>query len=281
MRTKNWLLCLVIALAVVGCGRDDDAPVAAPGPAGDPQAGQMEAPAEVDDVDVPPTLDDVMEREPRYVVGISYPPEARQYPGLAVELDAFARAARAELEQAVAGLGEGRPTAPYDLALHFSMLVETPQVVAVAADGSSYTGGAHGNPLVARFVWLPGQERMLTAQELIDDSDGWRALSDLVREELHAELFQRVDAEDLEPQVRSQQMRSGGRMIDEGSAPEPANFTEFEPVMGPDGRISALRFIFPPYQVGPYSDGTRSVAVPAQVLLPHVADDYRGLFAGG
>ena len=51
--------------------------------------------------------------------------------------------------------------------------------------------------------------------------------------------------------------------------------------MAADGRIQALRFVFPPYQVGPYSDGTQSVVVPAEVLLPHVADDYRRLFTAG
>ena len=45
-----------------------------------------------------------------------------------------------------------------------------------------------------------------------------------------------------------------------------------------NGRITALRFVFPPYQVGPYSDGTQTVDVPAAVLLPHVAADYRELF---
>jgi hypothetical protein len=48
-----------------------------------------------------------------------------------------------------------------------------------------------------------------------------------------------------------------------------------------DGRLRALRFVFPPYQVGPYSDGVQTVEVPASVLLPHVAAEYRGLFAAG
>ena len=43
----------------------------------------------------------------------------------------------------------------------------------------------------------------------------------------------------------------------------------------------ALRFVFPPYQVGPYSDGTQTVEVPSSVLLPLLAPPERGLFAGG
>ena len=72
-----------------------------------------------------------------------------------------------------------------------------------------------------------------------------------------------------------------GEMIADGTAPKAANFARFEPVVDADGRIRALRFVFPPYQVGPYSDGTRTADVPAAVLLPVLAPEYRRLFRGG
>ena len=53
------------------------------------------------------------------------------------------------------------------------------------------------------------------------------------------------------------------------------------PIAGEGGRLSGLRFVFPPYQVGPYSDGTQTVDVPASLLAPHVAPAYAGLFAKG
>ena len=46
-------------------------------------------------------------------------------------------------------------------------------------------------------------------------------------------------------------------------------------------KLAGLRFVFAPYQVGPYSDGTQTVEVPADVLLPHIAPAYRSLFVGG
>jgi len=52
-------------------------------------------------------------------------------------------------------------------------------------------------------------------------------------------------------------------------------------VLAADGRIAALRFVFAPYQVGPYADGTQTVDIPADVLLPKVAPAYRNLFSGG
>ena len=238
-------------------------------------------------VDAPATpaaavvLQDVVETRPDYIVGISYPKSASGHPELAQALKAYADAARGELMQAVAGLKGQKPTAPYDLSLQFTGLVDTPQVVAVAADGSSYTGGAHGNPLVARFVWLPQRQEMLKADALIADAAGWREISDASREQLMTALSQRLDADEVEGAERADQLKTGSGMIDAGTGPDPRNFAQFEPVMNAEGRIRAIRFVFPPYQVAPYVEGTRTVQIPARALLPHVAPAYRKLFQGG
>jgi len=160
-------------------------------------------------------------------------------------------------------------------------LLRTPQLVSWAADGSSYTGGAHGMPLLARFNWLPARNRMLTAEELVTDPAGWKAVSEYAREQLHTRLSQRIDGDASDPAERTRMMRSAGRMIDEGTAPEPAQFGQFEPLPGAGGKLRGLRFVFSPYQVGPYSDGVQTVDVPADVLMPYVAPEYRDLFEGG
>ena len=146
----------------------------------------------------------------------------------------------------------------------------------------SPAGGAHGSPLIARFVWLPAQNRLLRASDLIADPQGWTAISDYVREQLHAALSQRVDADDLTPAERADVVKNSTRMIDEGTEPDPADFALFEPMASPgNGKLAGLRFVFAPYQVGPYSDGTQTVEVPADVLLPHIAPAYKPLFVGG
>ncbi|MFL6592844.1 MAG: PdaC/SigV domain-containing protein [Luteimonas sp.] len=226
-------------------------------------------------------LRDVVERNPRYMIGISYPDVARRYPGLAAALKRYADAARSELMEAVSGMGEDKPASPYDLSLAFTEVLADPHLVAIAAEGSSYTGGAHSNPLVARFVWLPAEDRQLTASELVPDPQAWRDLSGYIREQLQTALSQRVDADKLPPEDRAEIVKGASRMIEEGTTPRPENFANFEPVLGTDGRIVALRFVFPPYQVGPYADGTQTVDVPADVLLPKIAPAYRRLFAGG
>jgi hypothetical protein len=272
---KLPILSALIALALTACNRGPApaAPTAAPAAtAPEPAAAAPAQPVELKDVAV---------SNERYVIGISYPPVARKYPGLAAHLKQYADAARAELIAAVDGLGNDKPRAPYDLSLSFNALVDTPRLVAIAADGSSYTGGAHGNPLIARFVWLPQENRLLTAKALVPQASGWKPISDYVREQLHTRLSERVDADELPPAQRAEMIRDAGKMIDEGSEAEADNFSQFEPVIGADGRLTALRFVFPPYQVGPYADGTQTVEVPASVLLPQVAPAYRRYFAGG
>lgn len=271
--TRYAGLVLLTLSVLAGCKREPDSPSAATdGPPATvaPPAPPVEALVE---------LKDVIETNERYVVGISYPATVNRHPGLAKVLSDYAQAQRAELMEAVEAFGNDKPTAPYELSLAFEQVVDTPEIVAVAADGSRYTGGAHGQPLIARFVWLPQQNARLTADALIPDTKGWQVVSDYVREQLHTAVVNRADEDELPPTDRAALIKSTFRMIDEGTEPEVGNFSEFVPVLDASGRITALRFVFPPYQVGPYADGTQTVDVPSALLLPHVAPAYAELFA--
>ncbi|TWI12073.1 DUF3298 domain-containing protein [Aerolutibacter ruishenii] len=265
------LIIPVFALALAACEREKPVPA--------PTAVATAEPAPV--TAAPPVgLQDVVESQPGYMVGITFPKSATRYPGLAADIKAYADAARAELVAAAQGRGgDGGAADLYDLSLTFTDVMETPDVVAVSADGSSYTGGAHGKPLLERFVWLPRQNRRLTAERLVPDAKNWKPLSDLVREQLHTALSQRLDADELTPEERAEVARSAGRMIDQGTTPNATSFRQFEPVPGPGGKLAGLKFVFPPYQVGPYSDGVQSVQLPASALLPLIAAEYRDLFA--
>ena len=116
------------------------------------------------------------------------------------------------------------------------------------------------------------------AAKLIPQPGDWRVVSSYAGEQLATALSQRVEASGYPPGERAQLLEGGLQMIEQGTAPESANFDQFEPVLDAEGRIVAIRFVFPPYQVGPYSEGAQSVEVPARVLLPVVAPGYRPLF---
>ncbi len=165
----------------------------------------------------PAELKDVIERDSRYVIGISYPPGLDRYPGLATAVRQYGDAARAELMQAVEGLGNDKPTAPYELSLAFQQVLDTPNIIAVAADGSRYTGGAHGEPLVARFVWLPVRNEMLTAQKLIVTREGWAGVGQYIATQLHDAAQKRTEADKLPPPDAEALLKNADKMIAEGS----------------------------------------------------------------
>lgn len=270
VRLSLLSLSLLAVLSVAACKREQPTPDPAPA---EPVA-TTEQPAAIE-------LTDVVEHNPRYLVGITYPPLANRYPGLAHAIKAYSDAARADLDEALEGIEELPESMIYSLALDYREVLDSPAFAAIAANGDLFTGGAHGNPLMGRWVWLPQRNEMLTAARLVPEDGAWDAIATYVRQQLSAALEQRVEEDNLEPAIRADVLRSGRRMIEEGTQPLAENFDEFEPVVDASGRLSALRFVFPPYQVGPYSDGVQTVEVPAAVLLPKVAPEYRELFVGG
>lgn len=279
------LLAMALLAGASGCDRGEvPAGASADAPALPTAQHSSDAPDTTTRIPERVVLEDVVEVDSDYVVGITYPASAMRYPALAAELKRYAEAARAELMRAVegrrsAGGAEG-DAAMYDLSISFSEILSTPSVVAYAADGSTYTGGAHGMPLLARFVWLPGHEQLLTSERLVPAQGGWESIAGHVRERLQSDLEQRVEGDGLPPEQRREVVQNATAMIDDGTVADPDNFAQFEPVADDDGRVRALRFVFPPYQVGPYSDGTQTVEIPAEVVLPHVAPEYRSLFEG-
>lgn len=268
--SRLFVAAMAATLFMAACDRDRPAPA----PSQPPTATRPPpAPVAVE-------LKDVIEQDPRFIVGITYPPGmAAKYPGLAEAMRAYTDQARATLDQALAKTDATKQVGPYDLTLTYTLLVDTSELVAVSAGGAVFTGGAHGEPLVARFVWLPRQNRLLTASALVPDPKGWTAISDYVREQLHAELSQRIDSDELPPAERAELMRTSGKMIDAGTKPTAEAFAMFEPVLAPEsGKLVALKFVFPPYQVGPYVDGERMIEVPTSVLRPHLSPEFAPMF---
>lgn len=269
------LIVTVLAAALMACTDKGDAPSAGAGANGQPDAVAASQAA-----DLP--LADVIERNQRFLIGITYPAVANQHPKLAAAIRRYADEARADLDEAVSLAGDGsQANMPYDLSLNFTEQMNKPEVVVIAADGSLYTGGAHGIPLIARFTYLPQEDRLLRPEDLIPDRAGWEAVSRYVRQQLSAQVASRLDEDDVSPEDRAAMQKSAMGMIEDGTEPEADNYAQFEPIPAADGKWFGLRFVFPPYQVGPYSDGTQSVEVPVPVLRAHLAPKYRAMFTGG
>ena len=223
-------------------------------------------------------LKDELETTSDHVIGISYPPGLARYPALAADAQRYAAQARRQVLDAVKQRPPSAQDGPYELSLEFKLKHESPTLVVLAVDGSAYTGGAHGTPLIQRWVWLPPQNRRLTAADLFPQPDSWQRIAGDVRTQLHTELEQRLEADKVAPGERAAALKSATALIEGGTEPDPTDFAVFEPVLDGDGKIMALRFIFPPYQVGTYAEGMRTVELPAARLVQEVAPTYRSLF---
>lgn len=231
---------------------------------------------------IPPTprtqLKDELETASDHIIGISYPAGLARYPGLAADAQRYAAQARQQVLDAIKQRPPKAQDGPYELSLEFKLMHESPAMVVLAVDGSAYTGGAHGTPLIQRWVWLPSQNHRLTAADLFPRADSWERIAGDVRSQLHTALEQRLDADKVTPAERAAAIKSASELIDGGTEPDASDFAVFEPVLAGDGKIAALRFIFPPYQVGTYADGMRTVELPAARLVQEVAPTYRSLF---
>jgi hypothetical protein len=266
-RSCRVALLLSASLALAACGEDASTP--APRASVKPPATSAEPRVE---------LKDVLETTPTHIIGISYPPGLSRYPGLAAQARRYAEDARASVVEAIREQPADAAEAPFELSLEFKLKHESPRMVVLAVDGSSYTGGAHGMPLIQRWVWLPPENRLLTAADLFPRPDSWKVISAEVRGQLGAELARRVEADGMEASKRAEAVRTAGAMLEGGAVARPEDFAMFEPVFNGGGKISALRFVFPPYQVGTYADGMHTVELPAARLVQHVAPAYRTLF---
>ncbi|GAB1595759.1 DUF3298 and DUF4163 domain-containing protein [Lysobacter sp. PAGU 2638] len=223
-------------------------------------------------------LKDVLDTTATHVIGISYPRGLAKYPGLAAEAQRYAALARQQVLDAAKQRPPDTAAGPYELSLEFQLKHESPEMVVLAVDGSAYTGGAHGVPMIQRWVWLPAHNRMLTAADLFPQAQSWQHIATDVRAQLHTELEQRLDADKVEPRERAAMLKSASAMIEGGTEPKPDDFAVFEPVLDHAGKITALRFVFPPYQVGPYSEGMHTVELPVSEFAQDIAPAYRPLF---
>ncbi|WP_147651242.1 hypothetical protein [Vulcaniibacterium gelatinicum] len=267
----RWIsLPVVIVVALAGCrGEGGKPPPAAGATPQDPPPQATVSP-----------LRDLAEHTPQYLLGITFPPSVTLPPGLAEALRRHAEAERARLLAAVARKPP-QQQGPYDLTLVFRVRHASPRFVVVAADGSRYVGGEASEPLIARFVWLPGEGRMLTVAELVPGAAGWEAIARLVRLELVAAFARRLAYDKVPPEQREALLKTARTEIETLVRPTPQAFAHFEPVFGPGERILALRFVFPPLRVEGYADAVQTAEVPAAVLWPHLAPAYRGWFEAG
>lgn len=227
----------------------------------------------------PVVLQDQVEHTPTYLLGITYPKGVALPPGLAQEIKAYADASRKRLVDAAAPHKAGDAGIPYDMSLEFRQV--SPQghgLIAIAADGSLYSGGAQGAPLIRRFLWDVQGGSLISSRELLNGDAGWVAISNSVRETLIGQIRTRMEDDKQAPEDIAKAIAQMQPIVESGTQPAASEFSEFEPMIDAQGKLIGLTFVFPPYQVAGYSDGIQRADVPLAVFQQYLNPRYRGLF---
>lgn len=174
--------------------------------------------------------------------------------------------------QALAAREEGFPfDRPWTLELKLHSLIDNEALVVLELQGAEYTGGAHGLPLLASFVYLPPPaDRIMAIEDWFADDAVWGRISEAAVAELVAQFSER---DGKAPDADAREWISGG------AGPDPANFALYRPVLDGQGLIQAFAITFQPYQVASYADGMPVIELPATLYFDALQERYRARFA--
>jgi hypothetical protein len=256
--SPRFVLCIVVSagLGLSACGRDQDHHSPAPAPTASAASAASAASSQLTDT----------ARSDKYRVAIHYPPLPATQAPLAEALRQFGDHAKRDFLTTFADPSQLPQTSsyPWTMTLDFTVVARTPDFVSVLAKGDSYTGGAHGNPILASFTYAIGEDRIVTLEDLFTDMPaGMQALSAAARADLQARL--------------GSGLGSDANWIDTGTVPSAANYQVFSVHPG-GGRADGLQLWFAPYQVASYADGTQTVMVPAAAFAAQLKPEYRAAF---
>ncbi len=166
---------------------------------------------------------------------------------------------------------------PWQLELELAKVVDSEALVVVQANGYQFQGGAHGLPLQASFVYLPISGEMMPINDWFADDAVWSTISQVSISGLQSQLAPLMGEDDDDSAEGLD--AEAGQWLSDGAGPDPQNFQLYMPVLDDAGLIRAFAVTFAPYQVAPYAAGSPQVEIAAELLLPHVKEAYRGLFA--
>ena len=208
-----------------------------------------------------------------YSYRIQYPSLDEKWQALHDALHGYAETQKKDFIAAQGG--ERSPNAgEYKLDITFTVARRTDDFVSVLVSGSSFTGGAHPNPLTASFVAHTADNRLVALGDLFTDPPAaLKIMSDEARAQLQgrfeAELRDQIgEGDKLEPALK--EMRE---WVERGTEAKVENFAVYL-VDGLDSKAIGITLVFPPYQVAPYVDGAPQVEVPARLFHALLKPDY-------
>jgi hypothetical protein len=165
--------------------------------------------------------------------------------------------------------GVGAPFFAHVAAKRWTVEGEAGPLLSLRGTWDSYTGGAHGMHGFEAILWNRGEGRDITVATMF--VDGIQALTDITKAFCPALNAERA-------------RRRGGQAIAADGAWQNACPDLAGQVMLPArverGRFTEICILLPPYEAGPYVEGSYEIAVPMTAgLVAQLKPGYRGVFA--
>lgn len=173
-------------------------------------------------------------------------------------------------EQAASKEGD-YPFRGYSYVEDWAVAADVPALLILQSDGYTYTGGAHGMPIIDTLYWDRVGAKTLDTDDIFDEAALGRAVKDRFCKAL----------DDQRADKRGAPVGSG----------EPSGITDFDecvdpvkqtivPVSTSGGALDMIQFIIMPYEAGPYSEGIYEIAIPVDAaVLGAVKPGWKAAFA--
>ncbi|MBU0557614.1 MAG: DUF3298 and DUF4163 domain-containing protein [Alphaproteobacteria bacterium] len=207
---------------------------------------------------------------------ISWPATAAAIAPLDAMLREGAKARRKETEDGIraeqaASKEGGYPFRGYSYTEDWSVAADVPALLVLRSEGYSYTGGAHGMPLVKVLYWDKAGNKALEAGDLFDIAALGRAVKD--------RFCTALDAQRAEKRGEPVGSGEGSPIPEFDQCVDPTKQTIIAASSG-GGVLNRLHFVIMPYEAGPYAEGIYEIEVPVDAaVLGAVKPAWKGAFA--
>ena len=157
---------------------------------------------------------------------------------------------------------------PWSMNIDMSKYVSGENVASILGYVFSFTGGAHPNHNYFSVNFDKKTQELISLEDLFDNTEA--ALKEISSYAVSNILMQKSDK--LNEKIAEDEW------VTEGAGPELKNYSVLLFIPNKDNKIKGLKFIFPPYQVGPYVEGEYEVDVPSGVFYKYLNNKYKDMF---
>ena len=201
-------------------------------------------------------------------IKVTYPYQVTEYPEIFEYLRNKSKEIKKDNGFDAQNIDLGLSGHPWSLNVDMNTFAETGDLASIIGYIFSFTGGAHPNHSYFSVNFIKDSEKRIGLNDLFENQkEALSSISDFTITDILKQKSERLNEKVTEDE-----------WLDEGAGPDINNYSIFEFVPGESDKAEAIKFIFPPYQVGPYVEGVYEVQVPSAVFGEYLNDNFKGSF---